>query len=362
VRIGYVSSGYLPALGGVERHVAEVATRMAARGHEVDVLAHARDPALPALEHLDGVRVRRFQVRALRDPLAMAPGLWRHLLRHGRRYDVVHAQNYHALAAPAGCLAPVRTLVLTPHYLGRGDAAHLRLLHAAYRPLGAVALRRAARIVCVSHAEAALLHGDFPRLSVPIDVIQNGIDAARLRAARPHRVEGRAVLVAGRLEAYKAFGTAVVALRHLAVDVRLYVAGDGPDRGALERVAEEAGVADRVRFLGRLSPDALHRWLRTAHVYVALSPRECFDIAALEARVAGAAVVASDIPAHRETLAAGGGGGVVFVPPRTGPAPLAAAVERAARAGRPDDAPAPASWDDVAEVHARLYAALAPGR
>jgi len=38
---------------------------------------------------------------------------------------------------------------------------------------------------------------------------------------------------------------------------RLLIAGDGPERAALERLATRLGVAERVRFLGRVAHDAL---------------------------------------------------------------------------------------------------------
>jgi glycosyltransferase involved in cell wall biosynthesis len=198
-----LSSGYLPALGGVERHVAELATRMVADGHEAEVIAPTSDPRLPRRDSIDGVAVRRFGVRSLAGPLALAPGLVAYLAANGRRYDVVHAQNYHALAAPVGALCRTNVLVFTPHYLGGGAGGLQRVLHAAYRPLGAASLRRACRLVCVSHAEEAMLRRDVPSVSTPVTVIPNGIDVAGIRAAEPHRVAGRAILTAGRFEAYK---------------------------------------------------------------------------------------------------------------------------------------------------------------
>ena len=53
-----------------------------------------------------------------------------------------------------------------------------------------------------------------------------------------------------------------------------------------------------------MSDDVLRRWQRTADVVVSLSTRESFGLSLAEGIAAGAAIVASEIPAHREMAAA----------------------------------------------------------
>lgn len=63
--------------------------------------------------------------------------------------------------------------------------------------------------------------------------------------------DGAAVLLAlGRLHEVKAHDTLIRALARLPGEVVLWLAGDGPRRDALERLAKSLGVAERVRFLG----------------------------------------------------------------------------------------------------------------
>src|SRR5439155_19847163 len=59
LRVAMVTPRYHPVTGGVETHVHEVATRLAARGVEVTVLTADSSGRLPACERLDGVLVRR---------------------------------------------------------------------------------------------------------------------------------------------------------------------------------------------------------------------------------------------------------------------------------------------------------------
>jgi glycosyltransferase involved in cell wall biosynthesis len=357
VRICYISSGYLPALGGVERHVSELARRMAAAGHVVEVVAQTADGRLAPTERIEGVVVRRYLGRSVGGAVAVGPALWRYVAAKRSSFDILHAQNYHALPALAGFVAPGPHLVVTPHYLGGGGSGLLALLHTAYRPLGGLPLRRAARIVCVSHTEAAMLRRDFSRLSTPITVIPNGVDVAGLRTAERKDLATRVVLSAGRLEGYKNFAAAICAMSHVPEAFGLFIAGDGPHRMALERLTRDLALERRVRFLGQLTPRELNSWMRTADVYVNLSPRECFGITVLEAMVAGAAVVASNIPAHREVLGSAGDA-VAFLPPDADAPAVAAAIRRQASVPRTGEAPDVATWDDVAERHLGLYWSL----
>jgi glycosyltransferase involved in cell wall biosynthesis len=80
-------------------------------------------------------------------------------------------------------------------------------------------------------------------------------------------------------------------LKYLHADLYLGIAGDGPERGRLERFARDIGVIDRVRFLGwRKDLPAL---LTTAEVFWSPGDGEDIPLALLEAMAAGLPVVAS---------------------------------------------------------------------
>ncbi|MFI5370073.1 MAG: glycosyltransferase [Candidatus Eisenbacteria bacterium] len=83
-------------------------------------------------------------------------------------------------------------------------------------------------------------------------------------------------------------------------DTRLVVAGDGSDRPRLERIAARLLPAERVRFVGRLSPDALAEWLARADVYLSASRSDSTSVSLLEAMASGAVPVVSDIEGNRE--------------------------------------------------------------
>lgn len=68
---------------------------------------------------------------------------------------------------------------------------------------------------------------------------------------------GDYVLSVGRIESVKRVDLIVHAMRHVDAPVRLVVAGDGTQRRNVERAAGEAGVADRITFLGSVEDEAL---------------------------------------------------------------------------------------------------------
>ncbi len=119
--------------------------------------------------------------------------------------------------------------------------------------------------------------------------------------------EGRVLLSVARLaasEGYKGVDTVIQALPRVAAkvpDVRYVIAGDGDDRPRLERLSREAGVADRVHFLGQISSLSAELMFCYSNCQVFLLPskREGFGLVFLEAMAFGKPVVGG---AHGGTL------------------------------------------------------------
>ena len=344
MRIGIVSPGYPPTTGGVEVVVARTARALARAGHTVEVLAAERRRDLPPVAEDDGVVIRRFpSTRSANFPVA--PGLWRYV--RGCDYDVLHGHGYHTLGAlGAAAVAPRARFVFSPHYHGTGHSPARAALHRVYRPIGRWGFRRAATVVCVSAGEARLVGAHFPAVADRIRVVPNAVDVAAIRRAEPFAGDVPIVLSVGRLERYKQVGKLVRAFALLARPARLVIIGDGPERGRLTELARKTN-AD-IGFLGRVDDDELHRWYRTARVVCGLSEHEAFGLTAAEGIAAGACVVLSDIPAHREFGVTG------LVPVHAGDATVAAALADALSCPARQSADI-ASWDDVAAQLVALY-------
>ena len=124
------------------------------------------------------------------------------------------------------------------------------------------------------------------------------------------------------------------------------------------RHAADLDVSARVRFTGPVSDTDLHRWLRTGQVIVTLSQEESFGLQVLEGVAAGAPVVASDIPAHREASDSVLDGGVTFVAPEGSPLEVADAIRSALTLPVPAPVRPLPSWEDVVDTTLALYEQL----
>jgi phosphatidylinositol alpha-1,6-mannosyltransferase len=114
-------------------------------------------------------------------------------------------------------------------------------------------------------------------------------------------------------------------------DVVYLVAGEGDDRPRLEALARQAGVTERVRFLGALGARCLVEAYRAADLFVMPSTQEGFGIAFLEAMASGTPVLGLNVGGGRDALADGELGTAVSEEDD-----LAAAIARFLAAPRPD--------------------------
>jgi phosphatidylinositol alpha-1,6-mannosyltransferase len=223
-------------------------------------------------------------------------------------------------------------------------------------------LRRAAAeaadlILCVSRHTRAAVAGWAAIAPERILVVPNTVadefapgDASGLRAALG--LDGkRVLLMVGRIDArerYKGHDRVMATIPDLVVqghDVVCVIVGDGDNRARLEELAQKAGLAERVRFLGAVSRQCLAEAYRMADVFVMPSTGEGFGIVFLEAMASGTPALGLDTAGARDGLADGELGTAVaeadlpqaiarlLAMPRPDPEALSRAVR--ARFGRP---------------------------
>jgi glycosyltransferase involved in cell wall biosynthesis len=360
--IALVTHRYAPAIGGVERVVEQLARGLARRGIAVEVITTDPTRQLPQRELRDGVLVRRFPTLANDATYYVAPRLAAWLKRNAARYALIHAHSYHTALAPQAALAAWAAgtpLLLSPYFHGGGHTPWRQALHMPYRLAGHWMVRQARRLIYISQAERALFEAHFgpgqAHLLAPC-----GVDTAALLAAQPHpQPIGRKIILAvGRLEAYKQTDQLLMALPLLPPEYELVVIGNGPQRPWIEQLAAELGVRARLRLLDHVPQADLLSWYRSADVFVSLSQRESFGMTLLEGAAAGAAIVASNIPAHREVAGYLPPDRALFVEPGCAPEYLSRAVALSARRGRADDTASwrLPSWDGMVDALVACYA------
>jgi glycosyltransferase involved in cell wall biosynthesis len=317
--------------------------------HDVTVVA-PRMPGAPRTEAIDGVRVRRVAYfprrweglaadaimptlrtrpwRAVEAPFlvgALLLATWREVRREGAA-----VVNPHWIV-PGGLVAlTVRAVTGVPYVVTVHGADAYTLRGGLGRMVKRLVLRRAAGVLPVS--------GDIARAldlsGAP--VLRMGVDTAAIRASVGARVpEDGLLLYIGRLVDKKGVDVLVEALARLD-GARLEVVGDGPDRVALDQLAARLGVADRVRFRGKLPKAGVLAALARAQVAVIPSrvgaggDMEGTPVVLCEVMAAGVPVVASNLGGLGECIDDGLDG--LLVPPGDVDA-LAAALDNALTGG-----------------------------
>ena len=220
--------------------------------------------------------------------------LWNVLLsavveRHGDP-DVVHGHFLPWTSSLAGARV-VRSgavpLVVTEHWsqVRPGMPAQVRALGRAVYP-------RAAAVLAVSQPLADTISRQF---GVEARVVPNIIDVATFGGlTQAGRASGVRLVATGNLIPRKNFDGLLRAFAGGAsADAQLTVIGEGPERGELESLAASLGVADRVRFTGRLSRSQMADEYSAATGFALASHAETFGVVWAEALAAGLPVLAT---------------------------------------------------------------------
>ena len=387
--VALLSWEYPPAVvGGLSRHVYELAGGLAALGHRVTVYTGPDPRSSDARDGVRVVRARKLPPEIpFRDLVPWVLSFNVAVLERAasdvreRPPDVLHAHDWLVAYAASGLReltgAPiVSTIHATEHgrHGGRISGGVPRFVDSVERWLGAESTRVIACSEFMRDEVTRVLGVPASRAeTIPNEVSSNAFGGASARSLRAELgVDGHPlVLFAGRLEYEKGVQTLIDAVPHLdrsAPGARLVIAGTGSHRGELEARVRARRLGRRVRFEGFVGEERLRGLYAAADVVVVPSLYEPFGLVAVEAMACGTPVVASDTGGLREIVEHG----VTGLRFASGNArSLAAAVRRvlldrelaerlSANARRALDSRA--TWQDVAARTVEVYRrALLPG-
>jgi len=322
MRILFFPASYAPLVGGLQTVVQTLARHFKQQQHEVRIVTNRYPRSLQATEEIDGVLVDRIlmlrpqldQLRRNRHDLFLAslyygPSSYRRLKKIFAEFrpDVI---NVHFPDHQIPFILRLRrdfkfklVVSLHGHDIERFfDRKNVDRRHSvdALRMI----LVEADAVTAVSHHLLKCACQIEPAVANKSQVIYNGIEFARYRSAQPYHHERPYILGLGRLTERKGFDLLIGAFAAAGAgqNFDLIIAGDGEQRGELERQALELGVKNEVRFFGQVSSNDVPSLLKGSTIVSVPSRKEAFGIVALEAVAAGKPLLATATGGLKEQL------------------------------------------------------------
>jgi glycosyltransferase involved in cell wall biosynthesis len=333
-------------VGGAERFYRALAERLAADGHRVTYLTRLQwdDADRPDLPGVEVVAVSPREPlygpdgnRRIGEALRFGRGVLTHLLRHGRRYDVVHTASFPYFSLLGAALArPLARFDLVVDWHEVWSRAYWR---AYLGPVGGRAGHLVQRL-CVLVPQRAYcfsrLHGDRLRAEGlrTAPVLLEGEYAGDLTAPEPNRAEPLVVFAGRHIREKRAPAVvaAVAAARARLPELGAIVFGDGPERGDVLAAIARAGLDGAVRAPGFVDPAEVEAAMRRALCLVLPSEREGYGMVVVEAAARGTPSVVVRAPDNAAVeLVEDGVNGVIAA--SASPADLAAAIVAVDAAG-----------------------------
>jgi glycosyltransferase involved in cell wall biosynthesis len=301
----YARNLFLPEDLGGNRYPYETIRRLGARGHPVTVVTprlHARWPSLP------NVRYRHYPVWRPHALVSHATNLvagWA-ALRRERRYPVTMAASYEAgLAVGQLDLGPLVFLFHSEFYSEwvQRQGPLRRVIRAYMAAIERRVFGYSRRIVAVSQFSAGQIADRLPSAAPRVRIVPTGVDTEffspapdkrQARAAVGLPVDEPLLLGVARLAAVKQFDRLITAFAVASAQglrARLVIAGEGPQRAALERLIATYGLGERVRLAGYCDAPRLRALMQAADLQVCSSAFENLSMALLDGMACGTPIL-----------------------------------------------------------------------
>ena len=296
MHVVHIYKDYAPVLGGIEGHIRTLAVGLVRHGIQVSVVVcQPRNELLPTEEVLQGVRV----VRLPRDiDVASAAFSWRHVsIVRQLQPDIIHLQ----MPWPPGDVISslLREIPLVVSY--QSDVVRQKYAMVAYAPLLRHTLQRAHTIIASSPAYAQTSPWLKPWRS-KIKIVPLGIHTPKLAdnalvTGWRTRLPFPFLLWVGRMRYYKGLHYVLTALAQLPSEIKLVLVGTGAVQRELMSQVEQAGLTNRVIWLGDCSDGDIAALHTLARIFVFPSHlrSEAFGLSLLEALAAGVPAISCEI-------------------------------------------------------------------
>lgn len=284
-----------PTYGGSGIVATELGLELATRGHEVHFITYANpirlDPDTPRIYYHE-VEVSNYPLFQY-PPYTLALASRMAEVAERQQLDLLHV-HYAIPHSVSAYLAKQMTQGRKLPFLTTLHGTDITIVGAdrSYYPITKFSIEQSDGISTISEY-MKLRTEEFFSITREIEVIHNFVNCSLYKPDAAAQEGQRRIIHISNFRPVKRILDCVraFALVRREVDALLYMAGDGPDRGAAESLARELGVDRHVRFLGK--QDHVQRLIPRMHALHLPSETEAFGLAALEAMACGVPPVAT---------------------------------------------------------------------
>ncbi len=289
-------------IGGLYRHVSDLAAAQTQLGHDVGVVCSTEDSlsisnALKALEPKLKLGLHRLPMQRLPHPNDL------NVIRNIRKIvNLTNTDVVHGHGAKGGLYSrfSTRTNVYTPH----GGSLHFnwhQMQGALFLATEKLLAARTNGYVFVCQFEKREFESKIGKMKMPAAVIYNGLQEADFKIIPPNFEAGDFLFVGEmrKLKGVDVLLRALALLKSEGSDMSAIFVGDGPELSEFQKLADELGLAEKTQFVGRLPFQSA---LALGKTIVLPSRAESFPYVVLESIAAGRILIASDVGGIGEIL------------------------------------------------------------
>ena len=301
--------------------IKKMASLLQEEGYQISVVTPKIYRGSPYFEEQDGIKVYRFpffardklliehkQIPYLRMILYYLTGFFLTIYAMFKnKCNVIHAH----WAIPTGLIGTwvgsllKKPLIVTIH----GSDLRMALERPGFlRKIFVFVCHHATHLNCVSNGQKKEME-QLGILSEKISIIPMGVEDAFLEKGRNRKKEGdqKPITILSNRNLLPIYNVSLL-IRAIPIvlkeepETKFLIAGDGAEKEALERKVKNLNINSSVTFLGRVPHEEMPDLLSQADIYVSTSLYDGTSVSLLEAMVAGAFPVVTDIPSNREWI------------------------------------------------------------
>lgn len=277
-RIYMVIHSFYPLIGGAETYAQGLAERLVKRGHRVVVLT-IRHPGMKGREFIKGIEVRRLpapNIPGLRFALYFTR-LFLYILKRRKEIDIIHSYQ----TFTAGFMAAIIGKILRKPAILREGAESITLLKDSKNPIKCLLMKYAVKNtheIYPTNPKAVPVFLDLGARKRQLEILWTPLDTRVFRPSKTRKrlrkkmgLEGKFVLLfVGRLVGFKNVKCLINTLPFLKdiENLKVLVAGYGPEEENLKTQARGLGVSDQVKFLGKVPFRDIGKYYQVSDVLV----------------------------------------------------------------------------------------------